>query len=208
MAAKNQASEFGAGNQFTASENAAQRALQTSLQESQQAFTGGQNAADRALMVQQDTFKANVDASLANINNSFKFDLQTQGIVGNLSQDFSKSLLAINQDVNMNQASKDYAIQQLYNNYKAQVSLLSAVGSVPDVSQLLNFDKGTTANPVNPTPTYTSADINTWLNDHKGASDTQIVAAMKQYGITVAQMAAATGLSTDAVQQRFNAAGG
>ena len=67
-------------------------------------------------------------------------DQQLQAVFGTLSKDFSNSILAINTDPNMDQQSKDYSIQQLYAAYKAQLSLLSAVGSVPDVSELLTFD--------------------------------------------------------------------
>ena len=53
---------------------------------------------------------------------------------------------------------------------------------------------------------YTSEDIRNYLAANPGMSDTQIAAAMDQYKVTPAQMAAATGLSLDAVQGRYNAA--
>lgn len=86
---------------------------------------------------QQAVFDANVKASLDQINNDAGFDRQSQQIFGSLSDTFSKQITAINQDNNMNQQSKDYSIKQLYDAYKAQISMLSAVGSIPDVSQLL-----------------------------------------------------------------------
>ncbi len=163
QAAANQAAQFGSGNKFTASESALQRGFTASesalerelrasegaaergsragLQESQQAYQGGQNQADRDLQKAQDLFKANVEASLADIANTAGFDKQSQLIYGNLSQEVLRQITAINADVNMNQQSKDYAINQLMQTYKANISLLSAVGSVPDVSTLLNFDQ-------------------------------------------------------------------
>lgn len=86
---------------------------------------------------QQDLFKANVDATLAQINNEHSANNQQGAVFGTLSNDFSKAILAINTDTNMNQQSKDYSIKQLYEVYKAQLSMLSNIGNVPDVSQLL-----------------------------------------------------------------------
>lgn len=204
QAANNQASQFGAGSKLTQSESELGRKQQTALQNSQQTFQSGENQADRALQVKQDAFRANVDAALADINNAAQGDRNQQQIYGNMSQEVIRQVAAINTDVNMDQQSKDYAINQLMQNYKAQVSLISAVGAVPDVSQLLDF--GTPA-PVAAPPVYTSTDINTWLAQHAGASDAQIAAAMRQYNISPAQMAAATGLTEAAIVSRMQAAG-
>jgi hypothetical protein len=54
----------------------------------------------------------------------------------------------------------------------------------------------------------TTQEIQNWLAANPGASDATIVAAMNQYGVTPAQMAAATGLSQAAVQQRYDAVTG
>lgn len=53
---------------------------------------------------------------------------------------------------------------------------------------------------------YTSEDIRGYLAANPGMSDTQIAAAMDQYKVTPAQMAAATGLSLGDVQGRYDAA--
>lgn len=82
---------------------------------------------------------ANVKASLAQINNEANFDMQSQRTYGTLSQDFNAAIQGINLNTNLNQQSKDYSVRQLYDAYRAQISMLSAVGSVPDVSQLLSF---------------------------------------------------------------------
>ncbi len=196
--AANQAAQFGAGSKLTQSESAADRALREKLQSSQQTWQSGENTADRALQVQQDLFQANVQASLADINNQAGFDKQSQQTYGNLSQELMRQMAAINADVNMNQQSKDYAINQLMQTYKANVSMLSAVGSVPDVSQLLTFEQP---------QTYTTTDIKNWLAAHPTASDAQIAAAMNQYNISAGQMASATGLTEAQVLERMKAAG-
>jgi len=91
--------------------------------------------------------QGNIQASLDKINNDAKWDLQSQNIYGGLSQEFNKAILAINTDTNMDQQSKDYAIQQLFDAYKAQISMLSNVGGVPDVSQLLISNTTTATQP-------------------------------------------------------------
>lgn len=89
---------------------------------------------------QQSLFDANVKASLAQIDNEAQMDRQTQAVAGTLSDHFSSAISEINRNSNMSQASKDYSIKQLYDTYKAQLSLISAVGAIPDVSVLLNAD--------------------------------------------------------------------
>lgn len=67
----------------------------------------------------------------------------------------------------------------------------------------------TTPQPTTPPPptrpTYSTQDIKNWLAANPRATDAQIAQAMNQYGVNPAQMAAATGLSQAAVQQRYNA---
>lgn len=91
----------------------------------------------QAFTKQQDLFQANVKASLDQINNEMEMDKQSQAVYGTLSKGFADAMLEINKDTNMNQASKDYSIRQLFKTYKAQISMLSAIGSIPDISKLL-----------------------------------------------------------------------
>lgn len=86
---------------------------------------------------QQALFEANVKASMSQIESDAKFDQQSQAVFGQLSSDFQTALRAINTDTNMNQQSKDFSINQMFQVYKSQISMLSAIGSVPDISQLL-----------------------------------------------------------------------
>ena len=48
-------------------------------------------------------------------------------------------------------------------------------------------------------------DVASWLQSNPGASDATIAAAMRQYGVSPAQMARVTGLALEAVQSRYNA---
>lgn len=70
-------------------------------------------------------------------NNQYDYQKQTQNIYSGLMDSFNKQLASINQDPNMTQQAKDYAIYQLYSSHKAELSLLASVDKVPDVSKLL-----------------------------------------------------------------------
>ena len=52
----------------------------------------------------------------------------------------------------------------------------------------------------------TNAEIQSWLSRNQSASDVDIARAMQQYGVSPAQMAAATGLSNREVDSRYQAA--
>jgi hypothetical protein len=56
---------------------------------------------------------------------------------GELSKTYNMAVTSINQDPNMTQLAKNYAIKQLYDAHKAEITMLSAVGKVPNVSKLL-----------------------------------------------------------------------
>jgi len=144
----NRANEFNATNTFNASESQKDRTFQANESQRDMSFRAGelererwfndsQAEKERDLTKLKTQYEANVKASLAQIENDANFNRQLQQTFGSLSQAFNNSITNINSDPNMDQQSKDYSIKQLYDAYKAQLSLLSAVGSVPDVSQLL-----------------------------------------------------------------------
>jgi hypothetical protein len=144
----NRANEFNAGNavqqaesnrerEFSNWQADKERANSNRQADIQRGYDDWQSNKQRDFDKQQALFESNVKASLAQIENEARFDQNLQNVYGNFSQEFTRAMTAINQDNNMNQQSKDYAINQLFDAYKAQISLLSAVGSVPDVSELL-----------------------------------------------------------------------
>lgn len=120
------------GNEFNATSRDAAKSFNA-----QAANRANEFNATNAFVEQQDLFQANVKASMAQIESDAKFDQNSQGVYGQLSSDFQKAIMTINTDTNMNQQSKDYSINQMFNTYKAQVSMLSAIGTIPDISQLL-----------------------------------------------------------------------
>jgi len=146
--AQNTASQFNAGNANTGYQNQLARAAEDNLQKQrlgataalqtqQLGATASENQKSRAQETAQSLFKANAEASIAQLNNQHSFNVNTQSIVGGLGSDLMKLMTAINADTNMNQQSKDYSIQQAYAAYKANISLISAVGSIPNVASLL-----------------------------------------------------------------------
>jgi uncharacterized protein YneF (UPF0154 family) len=54
---------------------------------------------------------------------------------------------------------------------------------------------------------YSNQDIQNYLAERPGLTDSQIRLAMDRFGVGAGQMAAATGIPLDQVQQRYNAAG-
>jgi hypothetical protein len=167
----NRASEFNAGNSFSANEATKQRLYDINMDKVDKKFQDTQATKDRVFQMnsdakkrefdkQQSLFEANVKSSLSQIENDAKFDQNLQAIYGDMNRSFVQSMTAINQDPNMDQQSKDYSLKQLYDAYKAQISLLSAVGSVPDVSELLVADtyiEPTTAAPANTSGRFDTA---------------------------------------------------
>lgn len=134
---QNQARQFNAGNQLQVAMANANAQNQAGQFNTGNQFQSQQAQLERNFNQQQTLFQANVQASLDQIANEANFNRQSQAIYGTLSSDFSKAISAINTDTNMDQQSKDYSIRQLFDVYRAQISMLSAVGSVPDVSELL-----------------------------------------------------------------------
>jgi hypothetical protein len=133
----NRANEFNATNAFNASESEKDRTFRSKEADKERTFEGYWKGQQQAFDKQQNEFNSNVKASLAQIENDANFNQQLQQTFGSLSNTFNDAITRVNLSPDLDQASKDYSIKQLYDSYKAQLSLLSAVGSVPDVSQLL-----------------------------------------------------------------------
>lgn len=97
----------------------------------------------------------NISASLKTLESEAALTLQTQQQVAALSSEYAKGQQAINQDPNMDQATKNAASLQNYNNFKTALDLIAAVGKIPNVGSLLKptgvaFEKATAQNAVAP----------------------------------------------------------
>jgi hypothetical protein len=141
IAAQNAAKSFNAQAVNRADEFSAQQQTTASAANAQALNKAAEYNATNAYTQQQDLFQANVKNSLAEVQASFDFDKQMLTTTGVLSQEFEKEMTTINASTDMDQATKDYAVKQLFDTYKAQVSMLSAIGSIPDVSTLLTAAK-------------------------------------------------------------------
>jgi hypothetical protein len=115
------------------------------------------NAAN-AYNEQQNVYNQNVATANAQSaqQNSQQNNLQSQ--IGSMNTQLNNDIATILTSQTMNQQAKDYSIQQLDATYKAQVSMLSAVGTVPDVSTLLSASSVPgIANAKAPAPGYVAA---------------------------------------------------
>ena len=122
----NKANTFNAGNQFQTAERLGQQGFTTKERLGQQNFTTGERVGKQAYDFGVEQYKA---------KNSR--DLQTEQYVSGIGNDLTKMVSQINQDPNMNQIAKDYAIQQAYESARTTITLLSNVGKIPNVATLL-----------------------------------------------------------------------
>lgn len=90
--------------------------------------------------IAQSNAKTQADVNLAYINNQANLDQQLSSGLSSLNQGFNNNIQAIQGSTTLDQQAKDYYINQLVQGYKAQISMMSAVGKVPNVADLLTFD--------------------------------------------------------------------
>lgn len=137
----------------------------------------------------------NISASLKTLESKASLTQQTQQQVAALSSEYAKGQQAINQDPNMDQATKNAAMIQNYNNFKAALDLISAVDKVPNVSALLKptgqaFNTATTQNAVAPGKV-----IDNSSSAAEGANDANYQANRKSLLGTVMKYLGATGMA-------------
>lgn len=86
---------------------------------------------------QKSVFDANTQATMKQLENEYSMDVNKLGSYRDIMIGFGKSMDTINRDTNMDQQSKDYSIKQSYDTMKSFLSLISSVGTIPDISDLL-----------------------------------------------------------------------
>lgn len=111
--------------------------------------------------------------------------------------------------LNANPAATDLQIAQTMQQYGVTPQqMATATGLDPNVVlQRYNSALGATSGGTTGTTTGTTATadpIQTWLAAHPNATDTEIVQAMQQYGVSPEQVALATGLDLSTTNQRYN----
>ena len=136
-----------ATNANAASYNANQSNAFATTNVNAQNTAAGANA--NASNVSNNANSSNVQQTdITNLNNTATMNQQQVTQAANLSQDFNNNIQAIQNNQYMSQAAKDYNISQQYQSYKAQITMLNDVGSVPNIGELLS----------NPAPDATKPD--------------------------------------------------
>jgi hypothetical protein len=115
----------------------------------------------------------------------------------------------INNWLMSNPGASDVTVAETMNQFGITPAQMSAATGIDlgEITQRYNAATGAAASTVNTVqqPQYSSTDINNWLMSNPNSSDATVVSAMQQFGITPAQMAAATGIGLDEITQRYNA---
>lgn len=92
---------------------------------------------------QQNAYNQNIATANQQSSQQSQQQQSLQSQIGGMNQQLNNDIATIQTNPNMNQQAKQYAIAQLQDAYKSQVTMLSAVGTVPDVSTLLHPVQGT-----------------------------------------------------------------
>jgi hypothetical protein len=122
----NQANATNNQNQFNRLERLGQQKFTTGERLGQQKFTTGERLGEQ----QHDMTKEIYSQGQQNTR-------QNRELFAGLSNDFTKQMTQINQDPNMTQQAKDWAIKQIYDSYKSNLNIVTQAGKVPNVSNLL-----------------------------------------------------------------------
>jgi hypothetical protein len=150
--AENRSNEFNTQNKDTVNAQTAQNAFaaqqadaarmdKVNASNAQNAFVAQQADAARLDTVNAANFEASVKDYTAKQLAANSWDEHTQTMVGELSRTYMNEYAAINKDDNMTEEAKTSALNDLFENYKAGISLTSDVGRLPDVSNKLTTDK-------------------------------------------------------------------
>jgi hypothetical protein len=137
VAAQNAAREFGA--------QAGNRASEFNIQQqSQNDQFNVANEADKqaaatlnANKVSSANFEANVQMMRDQISSLRGMDQQSMSSMDNLVREYISGVGKINQDTNMNQLSKDFAINQLFEGTRSGIDLISSFSSNPEITNRL-----------------------------------------------------------------------
>jgi|GEM_PF-1775248 len=131
-----------AANAFTAQQN--QYNTETAV---------AQNQYNKSLEAAQNVYNQQIATAQQERSITSAKDTATANAIASITSNLNNDIAAVQTSQTMNQQAKEYSIAQLQKAYKNQISLLSAVGSVPDVSTLLSEPATVEA----PPPEYVAA---------------------------------------------------
>lgn len=97
-----------------------------------------QNAYNKSMEAAQNVYNQQVATAQQERSITSAKDTATANAVAQITANLNNDIATVQTSQTMNQQAKEYSIAQLQKAYKNQISLLSAVGSVPDVSTLLS----------------------------------------------------------------------
>lgn len=105
--------------------------------------------ASNAFNAGEKIYSTETAAAVNAANNLSTEKINLSGQISTMNNSLNNDIATIQTNPNMTQQAKQYSIKQLQDAYKSQVTMLSAVGDVPDVSALLVPIPGT-ENPKEP----------------------------------------------------------
>lgn len=97
-----------------------------------------QNQYNKSIAAAENVYNQKIAAAQQERSITSAKDTATANAVANITSNLNNAIAAVQVSTTMTQQAKEYSIAQLQKAYKNQISLLSAVGSVPDVSTLLS----------------------------------------------------------------------
>ena len=155
----------------------------TDAQTNASAASANQNAANafattnasNAFNAQQNIYNQNVATANQASSQTAASNQNMQSQIGSITSQFNNDVATIQTSQTMTQQAKDYSIQQLESAYKAQLSLLSAVGTVPDVSTLLTTSIPGTSSVTSPSPGYVAAPQSTTTSQPASSSGGTVI---------------------------------
>ena len=107
-----------------------------------------QNQYNKSLAAAENVYNQQIATAQQERSITSAKDTATANAVASITSNLNNAIAAVQTSQTMTQQAKEYSIAQLQKAYKNQISLLSAVGSVPDVSTLLS--EPPTVEPPNP----------------------------------------------------------
>ena len=112
-----------------------------------------QNQYNKSLAAAENVYNQQIATAQQERSITSAKDTATANAVASITSNLNNAIAAVQTSQTMTQQAKEYSIAQLQKAYKNQISLLSAVGSVPDVSTLLSEPPTVEA----PPPDYVAA---------------------------------------------------
>jgi len=124
-------------NNFTTKRDAFAAKVQKDLQDDTQKFNTSERTASEKFTANQKIIDGNIASGLETLKHEYNLTENQQGIVGELAKGMGTYIMNIQTNPDMQQSTKDFLINQGWGDFKASVKMISNVGKIPDVGELL-----------------------------------------------------------------------